>query len=382
MPEYGSDNPGPDANVSGASSFPVGDSGWMAGDFQNGSGLLGLVAPGYAPSSSTIGASSALPSSASSGGAQSSGPFALGDTGWLAGDFQNGSGLFGLVPPAGTGAVDLSQGSTVGAGGTPDAGASPGQTDNDASANSGGSPSDGESPDDSGSAGAGSEGDDATADETSPPLGGDNGLQFDGQSPNGDNAHLDYGLATPGEAGLIPLAANRTLKRQWSIRENRDWPVTEDGRSYHAHHKVAVADGGAKTLDNIEPMHPDEHLAHHQANGDFSRWAKQGWANQRAAAATSQPTSEAPAPPGVKPPAIPEEIPPEAPEPGVGALGLLGLIPMATGLLSGRIRHDTFDNFMSDMIGTPSQQDITKRRYEIEKLCNPNAKMGDVSECT
>ncbi len=195
-----------------------------------------------------------------------------------------------------------------------------------------------------------------------------------------DDAQLDYGLATPGAANFVPLADNRTLKRQWSIRENQDWPVTEDGRSYHAHHKVPVADGGSKTLDNIEPMHPDEHMQHHMDNGDFSRWAKQWWANQRAAAA--QPAPKSPPLAVAKPPPIPEEIPPEVPsEPGLGALGWIGLIPMATGLLSGRIRHDTYNNFLSDMIGVPSQEDIMKWNYEREKLCDPNAKMGDGAVC-
>lgn len=41
MAQDGLSDVGADASASGP--FPVGDTGWMAGDFQNGSGLLGLA---------------------------------------------------------------------------------------------------------------------------------------------------------------------------------------------------------------------------------------------------------------------------------------------------------------------------------------------------
>ena len=52
------------------------------------------------------------------------------------------------------------------------------------------------------------------------------------------------------------------------------WPKTDDGRNFVAHHVKPLADGGPDTLDNIVPMHPDLHIPYHVNNGDFSRWRK------------------------------------------------------------------------------------------------------------
>jgi|GEM_PF-5362101 hypothetical protein len=204
----------------------------------------------------------------SDSGAPAAGPFPLGDTGWMAGDFRNGSGLLGLTPPpsgAYPGPTGIGSSSAPWSAGNPAAqpGDSPAEDDDDASSNDDDSPADADE----------SSSDDAP--QTDQP-------DFGGWTPqNAQGAHLDYGLATWDDAHLFLTGANDTLKRQWERREGRSWPTTEDGRSYHAHHKVARADGGAHDLSNIEPKHPDEHIAHHIANGDFSRWAKRAWLRGR-----------------------------------------------------------------------------------------------------
>ncbi|MDP3855206.1 HNH endonuclease signature motif containing protein [Phenylobacterium sp.] len=107
-------------------------------------------------------------------------------------------------------------------------------------------------------------------------------------------------------------------------------------------HIKAVADGGTNTLDNIEPMDPDEHIAKHRRDGDQRRFAMRA--------------GIAPAFGGrVEPPA-------HAPRPTRGStvrgLGLLGLIPNVTGILSGRIRTDTPVHFWNDLLGYSSEDDL------------------------
>jgi hypothetical protein len=63
--------------------------------------------------------------------------------------------------------------------------------------------------------------------------------------------------------------------------------------------------------------------------------------------------------------------------PEVEGLGWLGIIPDITGILSGRIRTDTFDNFASDLIGIPSEEDRRKALEEEQRRLNPKWKPGD-----
>jgi hypothetical protein len=81
--------------------------------------------------------------------------------------------------------------------------------------------------------------------------------------------------AAPEDADLLYVGNphNRRLRRQ-HVKANGPWPTTDDGRNYDVAHKRAIADGGTNTLDNIEPMHPDEHAAQHLNNGDSARWGK------------------------------------------------------------------------------------------------------------
>jgi uncharacterized protein RhaS with RHS repeats len=64
----------------------------------------------------------------------------------------------------------------------------------------------------------------------------------------------------------------KQLRKEWEELHGTPWPKTETGENYHAHHKEPLADGGPDTADNIEPMRPKDHRAHHKKNGDFARW--------------------------------------------------------------------------------------------------------------
>lgn len=139
-------------------------------------------------------------------------------------------------------------------------------------------------------------------------------------------------------AYLVPVGnpATPRLRREHERKTGQPWPrdpVT--GRNYDVSHIVAKADGGTDTVDNIRPQHPVEHRAEHMRNKDFQRWG----ARSRV-------------PRGVN--GVLGEV-----------LGPLSIIPDITGILSGRIRTDSVDNFMSDMFGFPSQEDQRKASKEL-----------------
>ena len=96
-------------------------------------------------------------------------------------------------------------------------------------------------------------------------------------------------------------------------------------------------------------MHPLDHRKHHMENDDFRTWG--GWARNKLKGG-----------------------------PTIKGLGLLGLIPNVTGVLSGRIRTDTFDNFTSDLMGIPSQEDHRKAFEDQQRMLNPRWKPGDPFE--
>jgi hypothetical protein len=164
-----------------------------------------------------------------------------------------------------------------------------------------------------------------------------------------DGAILDRGLAGPEGADFIEIGnpANRRSRREWE-RKNGPWPRDPaTGRNYDVAHIRATADGGTNALDNIRPMHPAEHLAEHMANGDYARWAR------RAAIARAFGGTVA------------------------RALPSLEIISGVTGILSGRIRTDSFDNFTSDLMGWPSKEDKRKAFEHQQKQLDPNWKPGD-----
>jgi len=167
---------------------------------------------------------------------------------------------------------------------------------------------------------------------------------------NAEGAFLDRRLANlEGDAELIEIGnpANPRLRREWERANGRPWPRTDTGRNYDVGHRKALADGGTNTLENIDPIHPDEHRARHKADGDYSRWGKR--------------------------PSIARAF---------GGNVTRGLTPLdavtiVTGILYGRIRTDGFDNFTSDLFGWPSKEDQLKAQQRIQRQLNPDWKPGD-----
>ena len=152
--------------------------------------------------------------------------------------------------------------------------------------------------------------------------------------------------AAPEDAYFIQIGNphNPRLRREWEKAKGRQWPKTDDGRNYDVAHKRAIADGGTNTLDNIEPMHPDEHAAQHLNNGDSARWGRRP-SIARAFGGTVEP-----------------------PNPGlvIRGIGLLQAFTGLTGLLSGRIRTDTPVHTWYDMAGYPAPDDY---KHMVDPTC-------------
>lgn len=166
-----------------------------------------------------------------------------------------------------------------------------------------------------------------------------------------EEVYLDRNLAGPNDGTLfieIGNPENPLLRRAWEVKEGRSWPKDPaTGRNYDVGHRKALADGGTNTLDNIEPIHPDDHRAQHRASGDYSRWGKRSSIARAFGGRV------------------------------VRALPGLDILPIMTGILSGRIRTDNLDNFKSDVLGEPSQEDRRKTQEHLQKQLTPNWKPGD-----
>jgi hypothetical protein len=159
----------------------------------------------------------------------------------------------------------------------------------------------------------------------------------EGNAP-GQMPVLDRGLAGPDDGGELQEIGNphnRRLKREFKQTYGY-WPKTEDGRDFDVSHKKAIADGGTNTLDNIEPMHPDDHAAKHMADGDGARWGRRA-SIARAFGGT------------VEPPRYGRTV---------RGFGPLGALSNLAGILSGRVRTDSFPNFTTDMLGLPSMDEL------------------------
>jgi len=165
-----------------------------------------------------------------------------------------------------------------------------------------------------------------------------------------DNLY-DERLAGPednGEFSLIGNPANPRLRKEWSQKWGLPWPQDPvTGRNYDVAHIVAKGDGGKDHVDNIRPMHPEDHIAEHIANGDMSRWGMRPGIARAFGGTVAR------------------------------SLGPLSILSDILGMMSGRIRTDNLDNFSSDMIGVPSQEDRQKAFEDQQKSINPNWKRGD-----
>lgn len=157
--------------------------------------------------------------------------------------------------------------------------------------------------------------------------------------------------AEPEFADLIEIGNpyNPKLRREWEAKNGRPWPKTEDGRNFHVAHGRGIADGGSNTLDNIKPMHPDQHFLEHLKNGDFARWGARA-SIAKAFGGRVEPPTPSPRLNGFR----------------LNALGLLGFLPDITGMLSGRIRTDTTTHFLYDMANLPDPAD---QAQAIDPIC-------------
>jgi hypothetical protein len=181
------------------------------------------------------------------------------------------------------------------------------------------------------------------------------------QAPPLPPAGLPEIPAAPEEADLIDIGNphNPRLRREWEKANGQPWPKTDDGRNYHVAHKRAIADGGTNTLDNIEPMHPDEHIAQHINNGDSGRWGARA-----SIARTFGGTVEPPRP-------VSGRI--------VRGFGLLSMLPWITGFLSGNIRTDTRMHTLYDMAGYPAPDDAEKM---VDPVCRAIGINAPGDKCT
>lgn len=154
----------------------------------------------------------------------------------------------------------------------------------------------------------------------------------------GGDAYVDRSNWDPRQGLAVdPVGDYDALKRAFERHYGVIWPLDpKTGKSQDAAHIKAVADGGEKyAVTNIQPMTREEHIAQHKANNDFARFARRRWIAQAFGGRVAK---------------------------GIGAFSIL---PMITGILSGRIRSDTLDNALSDMAGVPSQEDQRRRATEI-----------------
>ena len=164
-------------------------------------------------------------------------------------------------------------------------------------------------------------------------------------------AVLDRGLASPDDGEFIEIGNphNRRLRQEY-LRKYGYWPKTDDGRNYDVSHRRAIADGGTNTLDNIEPMHPDEHKAKHRNEGDNARFGRR---------------------PSIARAFGGKVEPPRAASKVRGLGGMFSPLDIL-GIMSGRIRTDSFSDFASDLVGMPSPEDMAKeqeaRRRYIQNL--------------
>jgi len=169
------------------------------------------------------------------------------------------------------------------------------------------------------------------------PDGGDLRAPLDRQGPSQLPNYLPDNAATVEDGEFVEAGNphNPRIKQKY-IKKHGSWPKTSNGRDYDVSHVRAIADGGTNTLDNIEPMHPDEHRAKHIRDRDYERWAKrQGIAR-----------------------AFGGRVEPPAHAPKLRGLGFLGLLPNLTGILNGRIRTDTSVHFWNDLMGYSSEDDL------------------------
>lgn len=95
-----------------------------------------------------------------------------------------------------------------------------------------------------------------------------------------------------------------------------------------------------------------DHVAEHIAAGDFARWARRSGIASAFGGRVASITRS--------------------------ARGMdISLLSDLLGMVSGRIRTDNIDNWVSDLSGIPSQEDRLKALEREQKRLNPKWKPGD-----
>lgn len=158
--------------------------------------------------------------------------------------------------------------------------------------------------------------------------------------------------ADPEAADLVDIGNphNPRLRREWVRANGQAWPRTDDGRNFHVAHQRAISDGGTNTLDNIEPMHPDDHIAQHINNGDAARWARRQWIAR----------------------AFGGRVQPATPARRVNGFGMLGMLPNILGVLNGRIRRDTPLHTLYDLTGYAAPDDEKRMTQAVCRSMGTN----------
>jgi RHS repeat-associated protein len=107
-----------------------------------------------------------------------------------------------------------------------------------------------------------------------------NGAQAGALTVNGLSAVGQVAMymnGTPGGGGGAPSKTNAQLRKEWEAANQKPWPKDPaNGWNQDVSHIKAKADGGANTLENIEPKLHADHVQDHIDAGDFKRWGARG----------------------------------------------------------------------------------------------------------
>ena len=86
---------------------------------------------------------------------------------------------------------------------------------------------------------------------------------------------LDELFEAPGK--LATPKTNAQLRAEWEAANQKPWPKDPaTGRNQDVSHIVPKADGGANSLENIQPLPHADHMQRHIDAGDFRRWGARG----------------------------------------------------------------------------------------------------------